>query len=756
MKKAIILLIIIALPIILLGTTYTVIQNGTGDFITIQDAIDYVVDDDKIIVYEGTYNEQIYFLGKNIVVESRYPTTGNEWYIDNTIISYQSNPYLGVVNFSDGEQNAVIDGFTIQDGFIGLQVNAQGSPTIQNCKIQNNDHGIFVRGSSASPDICNNQIFENSISGISCYEYTYPNIVNNLITINNWGVSAQGIIDGGEEGLAYPTIVGNKFDNNYIGLKLQLAIAQTTGNLFISHDYVIHTQDWILIFIRNCTIYDNQQFYTGPLINVNITNSIIRNLVIPVPQEFQISYSNLEGVYTGIGNIDEDPLFGNPGLGDFTLKWNETEKSPCIDTGNPDPQYNDPDDTRADMGALYHPHEVKTYEFPDLNTNNGWKWLCFDIMDITLPGENNTVDPLLDPIRWDLIRGYGQSVEFYYEYPNWYGGDHEITSPQGFKFQTENECEFDISGFRCDPATFFNLYANAPDGNWIGYFLEETQLVYDAFGDYLDNIYKIKAQTWGIEKVNGVWPPLVAAYTLSPGDMVVVYCERDISEFCWSFEEAREEYIVPKSQDFTYTEEVDYIPIFISLNPEDMPSEIGAYVEGECKGATVVQDTTTQICAYILENQGETLEFEFSYGGRGVNTRFNEYTVFDPETGYRETTTINLREKQKSYYVSFKPSDENETGNLPILLSSSNYPNPFNPTTTIAYSLPNDGMIELRVYNIKGQLVKTLVSGEQLAGSYEVVWNGKDNNDKSVSSGIYFYKLSTRDETIMKKILMLK
>ncbi|MCK5051570.1 MAG: T9SS type A sorting domain-containing protein [Candidatus Cloacimonetes bacterium] len=93
---------------------------------------------------------------------------------------------------------------------------------------------------------------------------------------------------------------------------------------------------------------------------------------------------------------------------------------------------------------------------------------------------------------------------------------------------------------------------------------------------------------------------------------------------------------------------------------------------------------------------------------------------------------------------------------LPSSLVASNYPNPFNPSTTIAYSLPNDSMIELIVYNIKGQIVKTLVKGEQLAGTYETVWNGKDNNEKSVSSGIFFYKLTTKDETIMKKMLMLK
>ncbi|NQT64562.1 MAG: T9SS type A sorting domain-containing protein [FCB group bacterium] len=93
---------------------------------------------------------------------------------------------------------------------------------------------------------------------------------------------------------------------------------------------------------------------------------------------------------------------------------------------------------------------------------------------------------------------------------------------------------------------------------------------------------------------------------------------------------------------------------------------------------------------------------------------------------------------------------------LPSNLAISNYPNPFNPTTTITYSLPQNGNIHLSIYNIKGQIVKTLFEGEQLAGSYEMVWDGKDNNEKSVSSGLYFYKLSTKNETLMKKMMMLK
>ncbi len=311
----------------------------------------------------------------------------------------------------------------------------------------------------------------------------------------------------------------------------------------------------------------------------------------------------------------------------------------------------DADGTKADVGALYHEHEVKNYRFPDENTNRGWKWLCFDILDITMTGDNNTVDPLLNPIRYDLIQGFGQSVLFYYDDPICFGGDHEITSPQGYKFQTRNECEFDISGFRCEPGTTFPVLAEMPDGNWIGYFLEETQHVYDAFDGYLDNIYKIKAQHWSIKYDNG-WPDV--PYTLSPGDMVVVWCNEDIEEFSWVNDTPRESYNIEKPQAFSYEEESDYIPVYMSLDPEDLPSEIGAIVDGECMGATVVQDTSAQICAYLLGNQGGSLEFEFYYGGRSQNKIINKYYVYDPETTQTEKKSIKLGDKKYCYYVSFK------------------------------------------------------------------------------------------------------
>ena len=90
------------------------------------------------------------------------------------------------------------------------------------------------------------------------------------------------------------------------------------------------------------------------------------------------------------------------------------------------------------------------------------------------------------------------------------------------------------------------------------------------------------------------------------------------------------------------------------------------------------------------------------------------------------------------------------------ILSINNYPNPFNPTTTIMFNLPKDSKVEIDIYNIKGQKVKSLISDDFIAGKHKLIWNGTNNFNKKVSSGIYFYRLKTNQGIINKKMLLLK
>lgn len=98
------------------------------------------------------------------------------------------------------------------------------------------------------------------------------------------------------------------------------------------------------------------------------------------------------------------------------------------------------------------------------------------------------------------------------------------------------------------------------------------------------------------------------------------------------------------------------------------------------------------------------------------------------------------------------------TTNVPaITFSASNFPNPFNPSTTIKYSLPRAGHLRLRIYNVRGQLVKTIIDGPRPAGTGQtVVWDGSNNHGSVVSSGIYFLEAKTEDEVFVRKMALVK
>ncbi|HPS39936.1 MAG TPA: T9SS type A sorting domain-containing protein [Candidatus Cloacimonadota bacterium] len=89
-------------------------------------------------------------------------------------------------------------------------------------------------------------------------------------------------------------------------------------------------------------------------------------------------------------------------------------------------------------------------------------------------------------------------------------------------------------------------------------------------------------------------------------------------------------------------------------------------------------------------------------------------------------------------------------------LMLSNYPNPFNPTTTIAYQLPKNGKVRMDIYNLKGQHVTTLVDEVKVAGSHTAIWNGTDSSGSSVASGVYIYRLSFNGVSQSNKMLLMK
>jgi parallel beta-helix repeat protein len=277
------------------------VENSTTGrrYATIQSAIDEAYPGDEIIVGEGIYHENIDFLGKAVTVRSSEPT--NEQVVGATIImGTGAGP---AVKFSSAEgRDSVVRGFTITGNSRGGNNSAgvscvrlrRSGPTIANCVITSNC-GAGVRCVTAGPIIANCLVSSNQGDGIKLRAKSYPDISNCLIVDN----TRHGVFG------AYPEI-------------------------------------------RNCTISGNMG---SGVFNrrATITNSIIQhNGGTAIKGRARVRYSNIEGLWPGLGNIDADPCFVNPTGGDYHLKsagwrWERTQKkwtwddvtSRCIDAGNP-------------------------------------------------------------------------------------------------------------------------------------------------------------------------------------------------------------------------------------------------------------------------------------------------------------------------------------------------------------------------------------------------------------------------------------
>ncbi len=144
------------------------------------------------------------------------------------------------------------------------------------------------------------------------------------------------------------------------------------------------------------------------------------------------------------------------------------------------------------------------------------------------------------------------------------------------------------------------------------------------------------------------------------------------------------------------------------------------------------------------------------------NTQWNYYSPSTINT-MNNCITYNiatLNDYEGIWVLGYEGTGINNMENEPPVVSeyalSQNYPNPFNPSTVIKYQLPISSNAQLNIYNIKGQLVKTLINETQNSGYYNITWNGKDNDNREVASGLYVYRITAGDYVETRKMLLLK
>ncbi len=185
----------------------------------------------------------------------------------------------------------------------------------------------------------------------------------------------------------------------------------------------------------------------------------------------------------------------------------------------------------------------------------------------------------------------------------------------------------------------------------------------------------------------------------------------------------------------------------------------------------VVQSETNHLGYYVLRNTAEDM---------GTATTLNTSPISSGSNS-GEQITYNFRDEQidanQTYYYWLESVDLDGTsqffGPISVVVGSGDqeivppliptvtelqdaYPNPFNPVTTIPYSLKSAGDVQISIYNLKGQLVWSYGNKHDKSGYYKINWNGRDNSGKPVSSGIYYYRMSSGKYTASKKIVLVK
>ena len=195
------------------------------------------------------------------------------------------------------------------------------------------------------------------------------------------------------------------------------------------------------------------------------------------------------------------------------------------------------------------------------------------------------------------------------------------------------------------------------------------------------------------------------------------------------------------------------------------PYEYSAPALGGIQGITY-DPTNGDFVNYVLikiNNESGEFTFSDSVGNYEYKLPAGVYDVYAERVFYNDAVEYQIEVIDDQFTQLDIPMcetvdvDEHEIPNFSFQISNlTNYPNPFNPETTIEFSIQNNSKVDLTIYNIKGQKVISLINEQLQKGKHSIIWSGCDQNGHQVSSGIYLYKIKAGNQESTKRMLLLK
>lgn len=659
-----------------------------------------------VLVYPGTYNENIDFWGRHSQIIS---VEGAEVTFLRPDVSTEP-----VITMTDGEnEKTLVSGFTIENG---------------------GDYYTVMIGSGAQP-LFRNNIFRNNIVGVPGdnksvvrTDNSDPFFYRNLFH-DNGGISCIAIYSGDGE------IVNNTFDDN------------NRGFLTISG------------------------------------KGIAKNNIVTNSSGYGIHGNFTELDYNDVWNNNPDYNLGNPGPHDISVDplydevYGLRSGSACIDAGDPAVRYDDPDGTRNDMGYLPF---VRFYVMVPLHYSTIQEAIE------NVPDENATIDvaPGVYTENIDFLgktlrligAGNTESGDTTFLEPAVAGnptvlimnGEGEGTELSGFTIRDGGDTYTIKVGNNASPLIAHNVFY-------------DNILCSDPWDDDIENITDkassednsddpdYKDELWVKKDISPEPPPpppcgynKVIIQCLSPSGTPVI--DHNL---------------------FYHNGGISCVGIWTNAYAEIINNTFDDNPRGFL---------TISVLGGIAYNNCVTNSDDYGIYGYWTDLDYNNvwnnnpnYQNANPGSHSISADPLYVDRYHHNYYLlagspcidagNPDPQYNDPDGSIadigafmfwankglvkvesqkPPYSLSQNYPNPFNPTTTIGFALADPGHIEIAVYNVLGQNVRTLIDGFMEAGEHSVIWDGRDNDGRSVASGIYLYRIDAKEYIATKKMLLLK
>lgn len=796
--RILLLILVVILPCIVLATTITVKQDGTGNYTLIQAAIEAANNGDTVLVHPGTYVENINYIGKSISVCSLEAIAGDSTYISRTIINGNRNGPC--VAFLNAEQNASLRGFTLTNGtgyFTYSQFTQGGGVLISN---------TYMTGSSISLVNCN--IHGNHAGmGVGVSSTNASLYLSGLNVHHNYGLESGGGILIVGSSTVVPSIVFDPVNRcsvyeNYGVAPVDISVVDIPAN--------------ITIYLNKASINPPSTFYIGRHNNLSSLQQYHDTVIAEQAHRTEINrdfYVSPNGDDNNSGISPDEPMRTTTRamhlIASDSLDVKTVHVLPGVyDEGEGEQLY--PIPIKSHTNLIGAGSELVTL------TSSSVCMLGIPSFIYSLKARHNTISgfTMTESVPSNRIPYMNLSYIEYLHLNDIVISDIQASEYGAFFMDIPRNVEINklviknittphiavnvnwVHDSKISNSTFTNIHSTyvSDDPIFTGHAVISFW-VEDSFAFENNEISNISVHhnqgtfaisvwnPWGTEEVNVRVSNCLFDNIKTNNDRAVLFASNDYSNVeisnCTLYNNYGSDAAVGLIGDVSMRNNIFYNP--------DAEHEIVMYAPSQFQSACNLDVDYSYIRGGEVSINNTSSYNSLNYGEHnlctgplfaGTDTGMENYLRLAPgspciNAGTPDAAGLSLlpydlagnwriwdgRIDMGCYEFGSEPWVAIDDPVLPVpdqFVLMQNYPNPFNPSTTISYILPEASEITLSVYNLKGQLVRTLVEGFKPSGLHQVVWDGKDKLNRQASSGVYFIRLQSGKTSKTRKMLLMK